>query len=305
MRVLFLGGSGMIGRNFQNLNNPDNIEILYPSSRELDLLDVKKVKSYLIKKEPELIINCAAKVGGIKANIESPHDFFRINLQIGVNIIDSALKTGVKKILNVGSSCMYPKTFNRPIKETDLLSGHLEPTNEGYALAKVSVAKYCEYTSKTYDVDYKTVIPCNLYGPFDKFDEKISHLVPAIIKKTYLAKKNNEESITIWGDGKARREFMYAGDFASFLNFSILNFDKLPRYLNVGLGIDHTVEEYYQTVARLMNFKGYFHYDLKAPTGMKRKLNDIKLLSDLGWKYSVDLEKGIKETIKYFEENEI
>lgn len=305
MRILFLGSSGMIGRNFQNLNNPDNIEILYPSSRELDLLDAEKVKSYLIKKEPELIINCAAKVGGIKANIESPHDFFRINLQIGVNIIDGALKTGVKKILNVGSSCMYPKTFNRPIKETDLLSGHLEPTNEGYALAKVSVAKYCEYASKTYDMDYKTVIPCNLYGPFDKFDEKISHLVPAIIKKTYLAKKNNEESITIWGDGKARREFMYAGDFADFLNFSILNFDKLPRYLNVGLGIDHTVEEYYQTVARLMDFKGFFNYDLEAPTGMKRKLNDIKLLSDLGWRYSTDLEKGIERTIKYFEENEI
>ncbi len=305
MRILFLGGSGMIGRNFQNLNSPSNIEILYPSSNELDLMDAERLKSYLIKEKPELIINCAAKVGGIKPNIESPHDFFRINLQIGVNIIDSALKTGVKKILNVGSSCMYPKTFNRPIKETDLLSGHLEPTNEGYALAKVSVAKYCEYASKTYDVDYKTVIPCNLYGPFDKFDEKISHLVPAIIKKTYLAKKNNEESITIWGDGKARREFMYAGDFADFLYFSILNFDKLPRYLNVGLGVDHTVEEYYQSVAQLMDYKGFFNYDLKAPTGMKRKLNDIKLLTDLGWKYSTDLEEGIKKTIKYFEENEI
>lgn len=305
MRILFLGGSGMIGKNFQNLNITNDFDVLYPGSQELNLLDKRQIEDYLMENKPGLIINCAAKVGGIQANIESPHEYFKINLEIGLNVIDSALKAKIKKILNVGSSCMYPKIFQRPIKETDLLSGLLEPTNEGYALAKISVARYCDYVSRKFNVDFKTLIPCNLYGPYDKFDEKTSHLIPAIIKKTYHAKKTNKKNIVIWGDGMARREFMYAEDFARFVCFSIKNFESIPRYLNVGIGKDYLVKEYYQRVAEIMNFEGGFDFDLDAPTGMKRKLNDISLLSRLGWNYTTELNEGIKKTVKYFLENEI
>jgi GDP-L-fucose synthase len=200
---------------------------------------------------------------------------------------------------------MYPKNAENPISENLILKGELEPTNEGYALAKCTITKLCEYINREENsLAFKSVIPCNLYGKYDNFETKTSHMVPAVIKKIHEAKKNNLEKIDIWGDGLARREFMYTSDLADFIYYSIVeNFDKMPQNINVGIGKDYTINEYYKIISDIIGFKGKFKNDLSKPTGMKKKLIDNKKLNEFGWSHKTSLELGIKNTYKYFLEH--
>ncbi|MGZ8261459.1 MAG: NAD-dependent epimerase/dehydratase family protein, partial [Methylotenera sp.] len=237
IRILLTGGGGMVGRNVLEHPSIDEFEVLAPRSNELNLLDFKAVQAYLHKYQPDLVIHAAGKVGGIQANMREPVSFLMDNLDMGRNIVWAAHQCGIKRLINLGSSCMYPRNHAEPLCEEMVLKGELEPTNEGYALAKVVTARLCDYIMRednTYQ--YKTLIPCNIYGRNDKFDPAYSHLVPAIIHKVHLAKQSGQKIVEIWGDGTARREFMYAGDLADAIVHAISNFDTLPTYMNVGLG---------------------------------------------------------------------
>lgn len=291
----------MVGKNILEHHKTSNYEIFAPSSSELNLRDYNSVNNYIAKNKPEIIIHTAGLVGGIQANISRPVDFLVFNLDMGRNIIMASKENGVKYFLNMASSCMYPREGQNPLKEDLILKGELEPTNEGYAIAKVVATRLCEYIVKENpSLQYKTVIPCNLYGKHDKFSPENSHMIPAVIKKIYEAKQNNAKEIDIWGDGLARREFMYTGDLADFVFYALENFEKMPQNINVGLGFDYTIIEYYQAIADVIGFKGKFIYDLTKPIGMRQKLIDDSKLKQFGWKHQTTLLQGIKKTLDYF-----
>lgn len=301
MKILLTGSNGMVGKNILEYKSAKNYVFLTPTSKELNLLNYEDVKKYISINEPDFIIHAAGKVGGIQANIAEPVSFLVDNMEIGKNVILAAQKNGVSKVLNLGSSCMYPRNAVNPLNEDILLNGELEPTNEGYALAKVMVAKLCEYISREDATkQYRTIIPCNLYGRHDKFDPKHSHMIPAVIKKIYEAKQDDKETIDIWGDGEARREFMYAGDLADFIFKAIPEFDKLPQNMNVGLGFDLTINEYYKAIAGVVKYQGEFVHDLTKPVGMRQKLIDDQRLNEFGWKHQTSLQDGIKKTVEFY-----
>lgn len=300
MRILLTGGSGMLGRNILEHQQANQYTILAPNSGELNLLNEDAIKKFLIKERVEFIIHCAGLVGGIQANINSPTDFLRVNLTIGFNLINAAKEVQIKQLINLGSSCMYPKDYINPLKEEYILKAPLEPTNEGYALAKITVAKLCEYINKEYGYAYKTLIPCNLYGRWDKFDEKHSHMVPGVIRKIHFAYQNDIENVDIWGNGLARREFMYAEDCADAIFFILKNFEKFSAYTNIGLGYDNSINEFYQTIAKVIGYTGKFTHDLTKPSGMQQKLNCIDKMNSLGWKAKYTLLDGIQETYKFY-----
>jgi len=301
-KILITGSTGMVGRNIAEFEKfKKNYILLTPSRKELNLLDKKFVDEYIKINKPDIIIHCAGKVGGIQANMSHQVAFLTENIQIGLNLIMSAYKNRVKKLMNMSSSCIYPRDATNPLKESFILTGELEPTNEGYAIAKVTSTRLCEYINKdNSEYKYKTIIPCNLYGKYDKFDLKYSHMLPAVIKKIHNAKINNQEVLCIWGDGKARREFMYTEDLADFIYYALENFEKMPQNINVGLGHDYTITEYYQVVAEIIGYKGRFIHDLSKPIGMKQKLIDNTKLQKLGWKYKISLKDGIQQTYNYY-----
>ncbi len=301
MKILLTGGGGMVGTNILENSDFKEFEVLAPRSRELDLRDFGAVKDYLNKHSPDLVIHAAGKVGGIQANIREPVSYLLENLDMGRNIIWASRQVGIKKVINLGSSCMYPRGHEEPLKEDLILKGELEPTNEGYALAKILTAKICEYiTREDQSYQYKTIIPCNLYGRHDKFNPNDSHLLPAIIHKVHQAKNNNENIVEIWGDGLARREFMYAGDFADAIIRAVHQFDSLPSYMNVGLGHDYTINNYYQAVADVIGFEGSFIHNLDKPVGMTRKLVNIDRQTSWGWSPKHDLTLGIQKTYEFY-----
>ncbi|CAL2105747.1 GDP-L-colitose synthase [Tenacibaculum sp. 190524A02b] len=304
MKILVTGGSGMVGRNILEYSKRTNHTLLSPSSKNLDLLSYPKTLSYINEHKPDLIIHSAGLVGGIQANIKNPVDFLVKNTDMGRNIILAARENKVKYFLNLSSSCMYPRNAKNPLGEDLVLKGELEPTNEGYAIAKVFSTRLCEYINRENDYFlYKTIIPCNLYGKYDKFSVENSHMIPAVIRKILEAKKNNSKVVQIWGDGTARREFMYSEDLADFVFYAISNIEKLPQNINVGLGGDYTIKEYYKTIAEIIGYDGEFEYDLTKPTGMKQKLVDVSKLRELNWKHKTSLEEGIKNTINFYTEN--
>ena len=301
MKILVTGGNGMVGKNILEHQKAANYEILAPSSTELNLRNFDSVDNYIKQNKPDIIIHAAGLVGGIQANMARPVDFLVYNLDMGKNIIMAAKENGVKYFLNMASSCMYPREAQNPLQEELILKGELEPTNEGYAIAKVVATRLCEYIVKENPaLQYKTVIPCNLYGKYDKFSPEHSHMVPAVIKKIYEAKQNNASEIDIWGDGLARREFMYTGDLADFVFYALDNFEKMPQNINVGLGFDYTINEYYQSIADAIGFTGKFVHDLSKPIGMKQKLIDDSKLKQFGWQHQTSLQEGIKKTLDYF-----
>ena len=301
MRILITGGNGMVGKNILEHQKASNYEILAPSSSELNLRNFASVDNYIKQQKPDVIIHAAGLVGGIQANMARPVDFLVYNLDMGRNIIMAAKENGVKYFLNMASSCMYPREAQNPLQEELILKGELEPTNEGYAIAKVVATRLCEYIVKENpELQYKTVIPCNLYGKYDKFSPEHSHMVPAVIKKIYEAKQNNATEIDIWGDGLARREFMYTGDLADFVFYALDNFEKMPQNINVGLGFDYTINEYYEAIAEAIGFTGKFVHDLSKPIGMKQKLIDDSKLKQFGWQHQTTLKEGIKNTLDYF-----
>ena len=300
-KIFLTGGTGMVGSNIREHSESHKYTIFAPSSKEVDLTNYEQVTRYIAEVQPDIIIHSAGLVGGIQANIKNPVGFLVKNLQMGLNVILAAQQNNVKKLLNLASSCMYPRDMEIGLTEDMILKGELEPTNEGYALAKVVATRLCEYMNREDEKwQYKTAIPCNLYGKYDKFDPKHSHMVPAVIRKIYEAKENNIDEVEIWGDGLSRREFMYAGDLADFVYYALAHFDKMPQNLNVGLGTDYTINEYYQVIAKVIGYEGTFTHDLSKPMGMKKKMIDNTQLTAFGWQPKTSLEEGIKQTLEYF-----
>lgn len=303
MKILITGGSGMVGKNLiEYLQKTSVYTLTYPTSNELNLLDKQNVLNFVEKGEFDAIIHCAGLVGGIQANIQKPYSYINLNLQMGLNVIDSAVNCGVPKVINLGSSCMYPKDSEGNLKEEDILTGKLEPTNEGYAIAKIAISKLGEFAKREFNLDYKTIIPCNLYGKYDKFDPENAHMIPAVIRKLHVAKSMNQDA-EIWGDGTARREFMYAEDLADFIKFALENYEQLESFTNVGLGYDYSILEYYQAIAGVIDFKGGFHFNLDKPSGMKRKLCSIEKQNSLGWSPKHSLKQGLSITNDYYIKN--
>lgn len=302
-QVWITGGNGMVGRNLLEHPRAAFWDVVAPNRNELDLTDRQAVKAFVKVCKPDLVIHAAGQVGGIQANINDPVGFFVNNLDMGLNVIMAAFETAVPALINLSSSCMYPRDRDHPLRESEILAGELEPTNEGYALAKIASTRLCDYISRTSTkLNYRTVIPCNLYGRHDKFDPMASHLVPAIIAKISKALVDGDDAVEIWGDGTARREFLYAADLADAIWLAAEQPASLPQSMNIGLGFDHTILEYYEAVARELNWAGNFYFDLKRPVGMKRKLSDISLQREWGWIAPTSLQNGISATIQYYQQ---
>jgi len=300
-KILITGSKGMVGRNIVESEKAKNYILLTPSSSELNLLDRLSVDNYIKANDPDIVIHCAGLVGGIQANMAHPVAFLVDNTQMGLNIIMSAYESGIKSFINMSSSCMYPRDAQNPLGEELILKGELEPTNEGYAIAKVASTRLCEYIHREKsEYHYKTIVPCNLYGRYDKFDPKHSHMLPAVIKKIHDAKVNNQTTLDIWGDGEARREFMYAADLADFVYYALEHFESMPQNINTGLGTDYMINEYYKVIAEVIGYKGDFIHDLTKPVGMKQKLIDDTMLQKFGWSYKTSLVDGIQKTYDYY-----
>ncbi len=300
-KILVTGSTGMIGKNLLPLLKKNNKNILAPTSKDLNLINQNSVRNYLKKSNIKTVIHLAAKVGGIQANMNNNLEFFLTNTIINLNLINECYKMNIPKFINVASTCMYPSNINKKIKEKMLFTGKLETTNEGYALSKINALKLCEYVNKqNSNLSYKTIIPCNMYGYYDKFDIGNAHLVPAIINKIVEAKIQNKKNVTIWGSGNARREFLYAEDFAKIIIKVLNNFHKLPEVMNIGTGKDYKIKEYYDIVRDIVGWKGDWKYDRSKPEGMKRKLADTYYQKKLNLMPKTSLKNGIRKTVKYY-----
>jgi len=298
---MITGANGMVGKNLLENAVMKNHEVFSPLRTELDLFDSAAVEGYVSRIKPDMIIHTAGKVGGIQANMREPVSFLLENLDMGRNVVWAARKAGVKRLINLGSSCMYPRNAPNPLREEYILTGELEPTNEGYALAKVTVARLCQYiSSQDPDYQYKTLVPCNLYGRWDKFDPAHSHLIPAILHKLHHAVANSCEEVDIWGDGTARREFMCSADLADCLVEAVERFESVPLLMNVGLGHDYSINEYYEMAAEVVGYRGCFVHDLSKPVGMKQKVIDTERLSQWGWQAGTSLHDGLVSTYKFY-----
>jgi len=277
---------------------------LTPSKLELNLNEFQSVKNYFKQYKPDIVIHAAGKVGGIQDNIAHPVNFLVDNLDMGRNLIVAAREAKIKTFLNLASSCIYPRIAKNPLSEDIILEGPLEPTNEGYALAKIVALKLCEYINKEdQSLHFKTLIPCNLYGRFDKFDPNHSHLVAAIIHKIHEAKVHQDKTVTIWGDGLARREFMDAFDLAHIIMQSIKDFESLPSVMNVGVGCDFTINEYYKIAAEVIDWHGEFIHDRNKPAGMLQKLVSIDRMQALGFKAATSLKEGMLNAYTFYLEH--
>lgn len=301
-RVFLAGANGMVGKNILENPKSKSYEWLIPSRKDLDLRDRKSVQDYFRATQPEFVINAAGVVGGIQANVREPVRFFTDNLDIGVNLITAAKETGIRKFLNLSCSCMFPRVAALPMREESILTGELEPTNEGYAIARIAAQRLCEYVSReSSGYLYKTLIACNLYGRHDKFDPRHAHMIPAVMVKLHDAALSRSPEVSIWGDGSATREFMFAGDFAECVLRSIEEFETLPDVCNVGPGEEVSIKEYYEKIARVVGYEGSFVFDLSKPSGMARKVVDISKITAWGWRASTSLEAGLKQTYEFYQ----
>ena len=301
MKVFITGASGMVGRNLLADTRAARHDLLTPTRAELDLTDAAATATYVGEHRPDLIIHCAGKVGGIQANIEAPDRFLFDNLAIGLSVLGAARRARTPQLINLGTSCMYPVGMNRPLIPGDLLAAAVEPTNEGYALAKLAAWKLTEAAGRAApDLVWRTIIPPNLYGPYDHFDPTRSHLVPSVILKIGTAVTEGSNEVSIWGDGTARREFMFAADLTDFLWRYHDRLEELPETMNVGVGVDHSIDDYYRRVGNVMGYSGRFTHDLTRPSGIPSKLLDITRQNALGWAPATSLEDGIAATAKYF-----
>ena len=300
-RILLTGGRGMVGRNILEHPLAGQWDFVAPSSCELDLTDFAATRRLMAEVKPDAVIHSAGRVGGIQANMAHPVDFLVTNVDLGRNVILAAREAGVSKLLNLASSCVYPRNVANPLNEDLILKGELEPTNEGYAIAKIFATRLCQYISRENpSLHYKTLIPCNLYGRHDKFTLTHSHLIPAIIHKVHQAKQQGLATVEIWGDGTARREFMYAGDFADAVLRSLAAFEQMPELMNIGLGHDFSINEYYAATAEVIGWQGDFVHDTTKPVGMKQKLVSIYRQRTWGWMPVTSLHEGIQEAYQYY-----
>lgn len=293
----------MLGQHIKQQLERVGHEVLAPSSAELNLIDIDATSEFIADSKPDAVIHCAAVVGGIQANIEGGGRFLTENLVIDHSVIFSARNAGVSDFLYIGSSCMYPANRLEPLQVSDLLSGPLEPTNASYALAKITGAKAVEAFDSVKELNWKTFIASNLYGPGDHFEPTRSHLVAAIISKVQEAKERGDESIIMWGDGKVKREFTYVIDFAEWISVSISNLERFPSLINVGCGVDFTVQEFYEIAMKELEYDGKLEADLSKPNGNLRKLMDSSVARGLGWNPSTSINEGISNTHKWLMEN--
>lgn len=281
-------------RNFENL--------IYPSSKELDLTNQEKVKIFFESTKIDYVFLAAARVGGILENTSKKGEFIYINSMIQNNVIHNAYKSGVKKLLFLGSSCIYPKISNIPIDENELLSGKLEPTNDAYAIAKIAGIKMCEAYKDQYGFNAISMMPTNLYGPGDNFDPSSSHVIPGLIRKFSDAKMNKEPHVICWGTGSPRREFLYVDDLADAAIFMMENYEG-KQHINVGTGEDITIKELSEKIRDAVEFEGDIIWDATKPDGTKRKLLNSSMINNLGWKYSINLDMGLEKTLKWYKIN--
>lgn len=294
----------MLGRSLQRRAPqvaPD-VTLLAPTRSELMLTDRAAVAEWFAANPVDAVIHGAARVGGIQANINDPVGFLVENLRMNDAVIMGAHDAGVERLVFLGSSCMYPKDYRQPLVETDVLQAPLEPTNEGYALSKISGARLCEYISRQFDNrSYRTLVPCNLFGTEDHFGSIASHLIAAIVTKVVDARDQGLEEVEIWGTGEARREFLFVDDLASYILTSLSTLETLPQYMNTGLDRDHSVNEYYQMVADLAGWKGRFTHDTSKPAGMMVKLMSSAIAREHGWAPPEDLDEPLRLTIAAYE----
>lgn len=299
-KIYIAGHNGMVGSAIvRELKNQGYNNLVLKTHKELDLIRQVDVESFFEHEKPEYVFLAAAKVGGIYANINSPADFLYDNLAMQNNIIYSSYKYGVKKLLFLGSSCIYPRLAKQPMKEEYLLDGKLEPTNEGYALAKISGLKLCEYFYKQYSCNFVSVMPCNIFGYNDNFVSKNSHVIPALIRKIHNAKINKMDSIEIWGTGKARRELLFADDLADACMFVMNNYDEC-EFLNVGIGIDFSITEIVEMLCDIIGYDGELVYDTSKPDGMPQKVLDVSKINNIGWKYKTNTKEALKLTYNWY-----
>jgi GDP-L-fucose synthase len=302
-KIYIAGHKGMVGSAiWRALSAEGYTNLLGKTSSELDLRNQQEVVDFFTKEKPVAVIDAAARVGGILANNDYPYPFLMENMQIQNNLIDGAFKSGIDKFIFLGSSCIYPKLAPQPLKEEYLLTDSLEPTNEWYAIAKITGVKACQALRKQFDKDFVSLMPTNLYGYFDNFDLQTSHVLPAMIRKFHEAKLDNNASVTLWGSGTPMREFLFVDDLAAAVIYALEN--RLPEHLyNVGTGEDLTIKQLAETIQKVVEHKGTIIWDTSKPDGTPRKLMDISKMHDLGWKHKVDLEHGIQKTYDWFLEN--
>ncbi|MCZ8091034.1 GDP-L-fucose synthase [Flavobacterium sp.] len=303
-KIYIAGHKGMVGSAiWRALESKGYTNLIGQTSKELDLRNQQHVQAFFQSEKPDVVIDAAARVGGILANNNFPYTFLMENMLIQNNLIQTALDTDVKKFVFLGSSCIYPKLAPQPLQEECLLTSSLEPTNEWYAIAKISGVKACESIRKQFNKDFVSLMPTNLYGSNDNFDLQTSHVLPAMIRKFHEAKMNNNQSVTLWGSGTPMREFLHVDDMAAAVVFALEN--QLDEHLyNVGTGTDLTIKELAELIQKTVGHQGEIIWDSSKPDGTPRKLMDVSKMKNIGWSATISLEEGIKATYQWFLENE-
>jgi len=308
-KIYVAGHRGLVGSAIvRQLEQSGFDNLLVRTHAELDLTNQSAVQAFFAEHKPDYVILAAAKVGGIHANNTYPAEFIYQNLMIESNVIDAAYRNGVERLLFLGSTCIYPKAVEQPMREDALLTDTLEPTNEPYALAKIAGIKLCESYNRQYGTDYRSVMPTNLYGINDNFHPENSHVIPALMRRFHEAKLANAEEVVVWGTGNAMREFLYVDDMAAASLF-VLGLDEetyqnntqpMLSHINVGTGVDVTIREMAETMKRVVGFEGDLLFDTSKPDGAPRKLIDVSRLSAMGWRYAIGLEEGLQKTYEWF-----
>lgn len=302
-KIFVAGSNGMVGSAIiRKLKKSGFSNIITSTSKELDLRNQNEVAAFFQLNKPEYVFLVAAKVGGIFANSQYPAEFLYDNLMIQNNVIHNSYLNNVKKLLFLGSSCIYPKLAEQPIKEEYLLSGKLEPTNEAYAIAKIAGVEMCKFYKKQYGSNFISGMPTNLYGINDNFDLTNSHVLPALLRKFIEAKTNNQNKVSIWGSGMPRREFLFVDDLAEACLF-LMQYYNDSETVNIGTGIDISIKELALTIKKIVGFEGDLEFDASKPDGTPKKLLDVSKINNLGWKHTINLEDGIFETLKWLQEN--
>lgn len=301
-KIYIAGHRGMVGSAIlENLKEYGYTKIITVTSKELDLRNQQATNDFIAKKKPDVVIIAAARVGGIMANNEYPWQFLYDNLMIEANLINAANQNDIQDVIFLGSSCIYPKHADQPLKEEYLLTRPLEPTNEWYAIAKITGIKLCQSLNKQYSRNYISMMPTNLYGPRDNFDLKTSHVLPAMIRKFHEAKDKNHATVPLWGSGSPMREFLHVEDLAESVRF-VMEYEGKLEYdlINAGTGEDLTIKKLAETVQNVVGHKGNIDWDSSMPEGTPRKLMDVSRINELGWKAEIRLEDGIRDTYKWF-----
>jgi GDP-L-fucose synthase len=311
-KIYITGHLGLVGSAIvRQLEARGFTNLLMRTRKELDLTNQAAVQAFFKNEQPDYVIHAAGKVGGIHANNTYPADFIYQNIMMEANVINSAYENKVKRLLFLGSTCIYPKAVEQPMREDAILTDTLEPTNEPYALAKIAGIKLCESYNRQHDTDFRSVMPTNLYGINDNFHPENSHVIPALMRRFHEAKMNNDTEVVVWGTGNAMREFLYVDDMAAASLF-VLELDEqtyqantkpMLSHINIGTGVDITIREMAETMKQVVGFEGELTFDITKPDGAPRKLIDVSRLSDIGWEYTIELKEGLKKTYKWYLHN--